>query len=106
MRVIRVKPLWPDSDAWQGKALDANHYSECVRDEAVVLKDDGSGGVLFKVLRNRLPFDVCNRAFPILFTREESSSTAPASRVASTNPHLALRAQTLSAGQTPQELDV
>ena len=74
MRIIRLKPLWPESDAaaWRGKPLDKSHYTECVRDEATALKDDG--GVLFKVLRNRLPFDLCNRAYPVLCTAHQDAA--------------------------------
>jgi len=74
MRTIHVEPLWPDSDAWLGNGLDQSHYTECVRDEAVVLKNDGSGGVLFRVLRNRIPFGVCKRAFPALCTARQDAA--------------------------------
>jgi hypothetical protein len=74
MRIIRLKPLWPESDAaaWRGKPLDKSHYTECVLDEATALKDDG--GVLFKVLRNRLPFDACKAAFPVLCTAHQDAA--------------------------------
>ena len=69
-----LKPLWPEFDAaaWRGKALDKSHYTECVLDEATALKDDG--GVLFKVLRNRLPFDACKAAFPVLCTAHQDAA--------------------------------
>ena len=74
MRIIDVKPLWPESEsaAWLGKALDKRHYAECVRDEAIARKPDG--GVLFKALRTRAPFDVCNRAFPVLCTAHQDAA--------------------------------
>src|ERR1035441_9837853 len=74
MRIILLNPLWPESEsaAWRGKPLDKSHYTECVRDEATALKDDG--GVLFKVLRNRLPFDLCNRAYPVLCTAHQDAA--------------------------------
>jgi hypothetical protein len=72
MRIIRLKPLWPDSDAWREKALDSNHYTECVRDEATALKDDG--GVLFKALRRRTSFDKCKRACPVLATAHQDAA--------------------------------
>jgi hypothetical protein len=74
MRVVHLKPLWHESDsaAWCAKPLNKNHYAECVRDEAIVFRDDG--GVLFKVLRNRLPFDLCARAFPVLRTAHQNAA--------------------------------
>lgn len=72
MRVIHLKPLWPDCDDWQGRPLDSSHYTECIRDEVTALKDNG--GVLFKVLRRRLPFDLCNRAFPTLCTARQDAA--------------------------------
>src|ERR1019366_6689188 len=72
MRIIRLKPLWPDSDAWREKALDSNHYTECVRDEATALKD--VGGVLFKALRRRTSFDKCKRACPVLATAHQDAA--------------------------------
>lgn len=72
MRRIDLKPLWPDSDAWLGKALDSSDYTECVRDEAVALKDNGE--VLFKALRRRTSFDHCQRAFPVFATAHQDSA--------------------------------
>lgn len=71
---IHVKALWPDSDDWQGKALDASHYANCIRQEATVLKSDGSNEILFKLLRNRIPFTVCEDAYPILCTARQDAS--------------------------------
>jgi hypothetical protein len=72
MRRIDLKPLWPDSDAWLGEALDSSHYTECVRDEAVALKDNGE--VLFKALRRPTSLDKCRRAFPVLATAHQDSA--------------------------------